>query len=937
MRFGAGLSKAISSVRTQMAIVVLAFAITGISSFVFVSDIERRHLNKDAENAIAYTVSEISTNLMEPESFLSGYSETVRNMILRGDSQERILLYIQNITNYTLIDEDHMDGFISAYGYFETFGGVHLSGRDWIPPDNFIIQERPWYIAAVNANGRVATTEPYIDAMNNNVILTYSRRLFDDSGNSLGFFCMDITIDRIFRNAININLARTGYCLILNKQLEIIAYSDEFLKGKSLSYFNYDLIVLEDELLRGIDISERRVKNSSGEDTVAFFQKINHGWILGLIIPVSDYYRTVINMAVFQIILSSLLASALCWMFYSISISKKKSNLITRQKSSFLATISHEIRTPLNAILGITGIQLQNTAITEDVKEAFSKIYNSGDLLLNIINDILDLSKIEAGKLELMPGKYETASMINDIVQFNTIRYENKTIKFILNVNENIPSVLVGDALRIKQILNNILSNAFKYTGKGTVTLDINAVCITRGGAVHVTLVFHVIDTGQGMTAEQTRRLFDEYTRFNLEANRTTEGAGLGMTITRNLIELMFGKITVKSTVGEGTTVTVRIPQKTDGFGIKGIIGKEMAENLMNHQAGAIYAVKKNHINYEPMYYGNVLIVDDVETNIYVAKGLLTPYDLNIDFALSGFEAIDKLKEGKIYDIIFMDHMMPKMDGLETTKLMRKMGYNHPIIALTANALAGHAEMFLNNGFDGFISKPIDIRQLNLYLNKMIRDKQTSEVIEAACRKREEQNKKTGNKKTPEQTGRQLAEIFVRDAGKVISVLETLKENDYRNNDDIQTYIINVHAIKSALANIGEHELSAFAFSLEQAGRNNDLEIISAETPVFIDTLRKIIVKIDSGENENIHDPEQAEDLSAGGRSYLNDKLSNIMKACIAYDKKTVKSIMNEIREKEWSAQVKKVLSEISEHILHSEFDEAAAITEKYVNAGKVR
>ncbi|MDR2730132.1 MAG: response regulator [Treponema sp.] len=933
MRISAKLSKALFSEYTQMAMVVLAFIITGISSFVFVSNIEHKHLTKDAKDAITYTVSEISSNLMEPESFLSGYSETVRNMILHGDNQERILQYIQNITNYTLIDEDHMNGFISAYGYFEIFGGVHLSGIDWIPPDNFIIQERPWYIAAVNANGKVVTTEPYIDAMDKKIIITYSRRLLDNSGNPIGVFCLDISVDRILKNAINnMNLAKTGYCLILNKQLEIIAYNDESLKGKSLSHFNYNLAVLENELLHGIDISERRVKISSGEDTIVFFQKINYGWILGLIIPISEYYRTVTNMAFFHAFLSSLFASALCWMLHRISISKKKSDLKTQQKSRFLATISHEIRTPLNVILGITEIQLQNMAITEDVKAAFLKIYNSGDLLLSIINDILDLSKIEAGKLELLPEKYETASMINDIVQLNTVRNENKPIKFILNVNENIPSVLVGDELHIKQIINNILSNAFKYTGEGTVTLDVNAVCITRGGAVHVTLVFQVIDTGQGMTAEQIHNLFDEYTRFNLEANRTTEGTGLGMTITRNLIELMFGKITVKSTIDEGTTVTVRIPQKTDGFGIKGVIGREMAENLKNYQSGAIHAVKKKHINYEPMYYGNVLIVDDVETNIYVAKGLLSPYDLNIDSASSGFEAMDKLKEGKIYDIIFMDHMMPKMDGLETTKLIRKTGYNHPIIALTANALAGHAEMFLNNGFDGFISKPIDIRQLDIYLNKMIRDKQTSEVIEAAYRKREENNKrKAENKKTPEQIGRQLAEIFARDARKVVSVLETLKENGYKNNDNIQTYIINVHAIKSALANIGEHELSAFALSLEQAGRNNDLEIISAETPFFIDTLRKIIVKIESNENENSLDAKQAEDLSASGLSFLNEKLCIIIKACVVYDKKTVKNTMNEIREKVWSAQVKNILSEISEHILHSEFDEAAATAVKYL------
>jgi CheY-like chemotaxis protein/anti-sigma regulatory factor (Ser/Thr protein kinase) len=536
----------------------------------------------------------------------------------------------------------------------------------------------------------------------------------------------------------------------------------------------------------------------------------------------------------------------------------------------------------------------------------------------------LDLSKIESGKLELMPVKYETAILINDIVQLNYIRYESKPIEFIIKVDENIPSTLIGDELRIKQILNNLLSNAFKYTDKGKVWLSVNAECISKGGIVNVTLVFEVRDTGQGLTQEQISKLFNEYTRFNLEANRTTEGAGLGMTITQNLVELMYGKINVKSQVGEGTTVTVRLPQKTEGMGISGIIGKEMAENLRQYRKGNIIQLKKSQFTHEYMPYGSILIVDDVETNLYVAKGLIAPYGVKIDLSSDGFDAIKKIKGGNVYDIVFMDHMMPKMDGIETTKIIRDMGYKHPIVALTANALAGQAEVFMKSGFDGFISKPIDIRQLNVTMKRLIRDKYPSEVIEAAQKEKATLMKKNENVSSPQQVDSQLAEIFSRDAEKAAAVLKTALEKNFRTESDIQSYVINVHAMKSALANIGEKELSAVAFRLEQAGREKDINVMLSETGNFIEEMRKIILKIKPKEEESIEDTEDA-------LVYLREKLKIIKEACEAFDKKTTKNVLAELREKTWSHKTKELINLISEHLLHSDFDKTIALVDEFL------
>jgi signal transduction histidine kinase/CheY-like chemotaxis protein/HPt (histidine-containing phosphotransfer) domain-containing protein len=909
-----------------MFIIVIAFIIMGVSSFIFASRIEHRHLVKDAENVLAFTESEIVSNLLEPETFLDGYSETIRSMLIRGENEETLTAYMESITNFLIRDKDRITGLNTTHGYFFTWGGKYLSGRNWIPPKSFSPKDQPWYQRAVDAKGKITLSDPYKDMVTGNTILTFSRYLTNDNGEPLAIICLDIELSRIYKYAVSLNLTDSCYGVLINDNMQIIAHPEQYFIGEKLYNADSEIALLAEELENGINITERRAKNYMYEDSVVYFSKIKYDWFLGIVIPVNEYYKSVNNMAAFLIIIGALLAWGLCTMLYYINKAKIKSDMRTQQKSNFLATMSHEIRTPLNAILGMTEIQMQNSLHPPSTSEAFLKINNSGNLLLNIINDILDLSKIEAGKLELSPVKYEVTRLINDIIQLNYIRYVSKPIDFKIEIDENIPAFLVGDDLRIKQILNNLLSNAFKYTEKGTVTLAVYAECVGRGGgAVTVTLIFQVRDTGQGMTSEQINKLFDEYTRFNMEANRTTEGAGLGMTITRNLVDLMFGKINVKSVVNEGTEITVRLPQKTDGIGIRGIIGKETAENLRQFKLSNAVQSKKAQITREYMPYGNILIVDDVETNLYVAKGLMIPYGLKIDLATSGFEAIDKVKEGNNYDIVFMDHMMPKMDGIEATKQLRKMGYTKSIVALTANALAGHAEMFLRNGFDDFISKPIDIRQLNTTLNKLIRDKQTPEVIEAAQKEKAKMDKNQDHIRGVQQADSQLAKIFARDAQKATGVIQNCVKNDLNDEKDLQMYIINVHAMKSALANIGEKELSDMALRLEQAGREKDINVLLSETNGFLDKLGKVIKEIKGKEEKN----ELTED-SKDSLILLKEKLIIIKDACAEMDKKVIKTALSELKEKTWSQKTNEFLNSIEEKLLHSEFDEISVFIDEF-------
>jgi CheY-like chemotaxis protein len=327
------------------------------------------------------------------------------------------------------------------------------------------------------------------------------------------------------------------------------------------------------------------------------------------------------------------------------------------------------------------------------------------------------------------------------------------------------------------------------------------------------------------------------------------------------------------------------------------------------------------------MPYGKVLVVDDMETNLYVAKGFLLPYGLTIDTAFSGKEAIEKIKLGNEYDIVFMDHMMPEMNGLEAVQVIRASGYKHPIIALTANAVSGQADIFMANGFDGFISKPIDIRELNESLNIFVRDRQPPDVVKAA---RAAYGAAVVANREVSYVNPELVKIFTNDAEKAIAILQSYETNDTYSSDELQKYTINVHALKSALANIGETKLADFAKDLEQEGRNSNTAFIIEKTSAFLAELRAVVDRLKSGMDEPdvivISDEELA---------YLRKMLLAIKEACIEYEKKDAKSALAELKQKQWPGEYGKLLDTIGEHLLHSDFDEVVAVCSAYLSDGK--
>jgi len=587
----------------------------------------------------------------------------------------------------------------------------------------------------------------------------------------------------------------------------------------------------------------------------------------------------------------------------------KQAEEANKAKSNFLAAMSHEIRTPMNAILGITQIQLQNQDLTKDQVLAHEKVYNSGTHLLGIINDILDMSKIETGKMELNQSEYDIPSLISDVAQASIIRLGSKPIKFILEVDEYLPLRLRGDELRLRQILNNLLSNAVKYTEKGYIKLTVSRYRRADGD---INLRCRIEDTGQGMKQEDREKLFTEYSRFNLEANRATEGTGLGLNITKSLIELMQGKINVESEFGSGSVFSFEVYQKTVSNCPN--IGPDLARQL----EGFSFLTKhyeKTKIVHVPMPYGKVLVVDDVDTNLFVAEGLLIPYGLTVETASSGFIVLDKINNGNSYDIIFMDHMMPEMDGIETTRRIRESGYGGTIVALTANALLGNDKMFKENGFDDFISKPVNIQRLDNILKKYIHDKYPEEAAKYAGLGIETDISAGATSGRPLQDDRfmKLLEIFVKDAEKAVVVL-----NNSLISGDISLFTTTVHAMKSALANIGRKTESQSAFELEEAGRKHNLEFITKNTPVFIETLKNIITELTPVESES-DDTDIIEDTV-----YLKEQLNHIKTACDDYDDKAVYALLDTTKEKKWKNETLTLLSDIHDKIYFESDFEAA-------------
>ena len=526
-------------------------------------------------------------------------------------------------------------------------------------------------------------------------------------------------------------------------------------------------------------------------------------------------------------------------------------------KSRFLSNVSHEIRTPINAVLGFDEMILRESA-DENILSYARDIQGSGKTLLALINDILDFSKIEAGKLEIIPVEYELSSLLNDIYNMSDVRAREKNLDLNIHVNENIPHVLFGDEIRIKQCIINIVTNAVKYTETGSVLIDVDYEEVEPENpefidTEDVLLKVKVRDTGIGIKEEDMDKLTSAFERIDTRKNRTIEGSGLGISIVVSLLEMMNSKLEVSSKYGEGSEFSFALKQRVVEWEPVGDFAKRAGD------------VSKEAGRYQETFHAEgarILVVDDTVTNLTVIKGLLKQTRMQVDTATGGKEALELVRQNK-YNVIFLDHRMPEMDGIQTFHAMEELSDNlnkdTPVVALTANAISGSREMYLSEGFANYMSKPVDPAKLEEmilnYLPKDLVTMSTDKEFEAADAEVDEEEKAafadllkiTGidiNAAIERCGSAALAKDVMKDFWLAIDERAGAIEK-YFTEKDIKNYTIYVHGLKSSARAVGALDLSDKAEYLESCGNSNNLDEINALTPELLSLYRSYIKRFE--------------------------------------------------------------------------------------------
>ena len=536
-------------------------------------------------------------------------------------------------------------------------------------------------------------------------------------------------------------------------------------------------------------------------------------------------------------------------------------------KSRFLSNISHEIRTPINAVLGFDEMILRESNDSTVIQYA-KDIQSSGKTLLALINDVLDFSKIEAGKLEIIPVEYELRSLINDVVNMARVRAIDKNLEMIVNVEEEIPHVLFGDEVRIKQCIINIVTNAIKYTEVGSVTIDITYKNIEAENPEDaydenkILLEVKVTDTGIGIREEDIDKLSGAFERIDEKRNRTIEGSGLGINIVNSLLSMMDSKLKVKSEYGKGSEFSFAIAQKVVDM-----------EPIGNFSEAYNEAVKDAHDYHETFHApdARILVVDDTKTNLTVVEGLLKKTQIAVDTAMSGMEALDLITKNK-YDIIFLDHRMPEMDGIQTFHAMEELSGNlnkkTPVIALTANAVSGSREMYFKEGFTNYMSKPVDPIKLEDMIMSYLPSFKVSRPGDKDFVSNEEEEKETDKEAMQDilkVSGVDIETAIAR-CGSPEVAIEVMKDfklaideragliERYETEGNIKNYTIYVHGLKSSARAIGAIDLADKAEYLEQCGNDENIEEIKKLTPELLNLYRSYNVKLSSLTQEEDND-----------------------------------------------------------------------------------
>ncbi|MBR1642820.1 MAG: response regulator [Butyrivibrio sp.] len=689
------------------------------------------------EDRILTVSSMINNHLNTAENVLHVAGDSVHHMLISGTTSARIHEFLVKET--TNVAEQFDENYTGIYGFIM---GKYIDGLNWVPPKGYDPKSRDWYIVAKEAGGEVAFSPPYIDAQTGNMIISACRTLPDKQS----VIALDVQLRGIQSMMSELRVNGKGYGFVVDDDGLIVAHEDETKKGINIA-----------DIEGGPELFDAIKETGSGsfsfkfgkEKSTVYVNTLTRNWYVAMVVSDRELYSEVWSQRIVIALICILIFSMICGVYYAgysnerkyikrmeemkleeqkseydrkvLELEKDAANASNKAKSDFLANMSHEIRTPLNGILGMDEMIIRESRDSR-IKKYALEIKSAGNTLLSIINDILDMSKIESGNFEIIPIDYEVSSVLNDVLNMTRPRAQKKGLEYIFQVSPTIPSALNGDEIRIRQVILNIINNAIKYTQEGSVSVVVTSKEVGQGD--YTDLVVSVSDTGMGIRDEDKNKLFKSFQRLDEKKNRNIEGTGLGLHITHSLLDMMGGGIDIESEYGKGSTFTITVPQKIVNSEPIGDFSKAVKNYLDNIETDevALYAPE-----------AEVLVVDDNAMNLEVMEGLLSDTKIKTELVQSGAECIERVSKKK-YDCILLDQMMPGMSGEETLNKMREMDIlkGTPVIALTADAIMGAKESYLSMGFSDYVSKPVKYaifeQVLKEYLPKekqLVRDKET--------------------------------------------------------------------------------------------------------------------------------------------------------------------------------------------------------------------
>ena len=788
------------------------------------------------DKAVAIT-ADLENYLDTAKSVLWLAADTVDHMVENGATDEEIVEYITRESERT--EEQFDESYTGLYG---VINGNYVDGVGWVPPADYDPTIRDWYKTTTGAKGDVIIVSPYVDAQTGNVIISVGRAL-SDNNNALA---LDLTLNGVQEIVEDIDINGYGYGYIVNNDGMVIAHKDRSENGK-----NYDEMPEHHELFQQVVATGKGNFNTEidGDKCTVFVDTVMDQWYLVIVTKDSDLYKDPTSLLIVSIIIT-LVVFILISVFYFLGyrserkfytkmeamkelerkrdyeaqvlkLEKSAADSANKAKSNFLADMSHEIRTPINAILGMNEMILHESKENEILDYA-SNIKSAGTTLLSIINSILDFSKIEDGRMRLVPVEFDTVEMINGLVNSISERAKKKDLDFRIEIDESLPSKLMGDDVRISQIIMNLLTNAVKYTERGYILFKIQKVGETDGKA---NLLVSVKDTGIGIKKEDIDKLSISFERVDEKKNRHIEGTGLGISIVTKLLDMMDSELKIKSEYGVGSEFYFELPVEVVD-----------ASPIGEYDAGSRVPAKNSESSIGMSApRARVILTDDNEMNRKVAANLLKLFGITPDMCGSGVETIAEMKKRE-YDILFLDHMMPEMDGIETLKYLKEMELvrNTRIIALTANAVVGAKEQYIEAGFDDYLSKPISVPELE----KMLRKYLSKDIIEAPI---EEDDIDVSGLKGIERLEKLGIDVeeglkfcggdedfyleiigdYVKEApDKIEKLTELLKEGNLKD------YRVMIHSVKSASKTIGAMKMFEDARELEFAAGDEKADYV---------------------------------------------------------------------------------------------------------------